>query len=74
MESKNKRCCNIPPGVTIKPDGVHQLESLCVFNTEEVYRNVTLAIRKCQKCGRIDLAWWRQENTEEIPPEEATFL
>ena len=67
-------CCEIPDGTVIKPDGVHRLDSLCVFDTEEVYRNVTIAVRKCKKCGRIDIAWWRQENTEELPPSETDFF
>ena len=72
--SRSECQCRIPTGVSIKPDGVNALESLCVFGTEELYRNVTLAVRRCKKCGRIDLAWWRQDNTIELPPEEADFL
>lgn len=67
-------CCKLPDGAVIMPDGIHKLESLCVLETEELYRNVTLAVRRCKKCGRIDLAWWKQENTEELPPEEADFF
>jgi len=58
--------CSLPDGVTIKPDGVNELDP-CVYKVEERYANVTVEVRRCVSCGNIDIAWERQENTEEVP-------
>ena len=51
--------------VTIKPDGENELEA-CDYVEISRLKNVTISILKCRRCGRIDVAWERQENTEEI--------
>lgn len=55
--------CKFPHGVTIKPDGKFELDP-CLYETVERYKNVTVEIRRCARCGHIDIAWRRQENTE----------
>lgn len=52
-------------GVAIKPDGVHELDP-CVYEDIEMYTNVTVVISRCKKCGRIELSWLRQDDTEEV--------
>lgn len=42
----------------------------CRYETVEIYRNVTVVVSKCMKCGNIDIAWIRQDNTEELDPKE----
>ena len=41
----------------------------CVYEDIEAYRNVTVFVRKCVHCGNVDIAWERQEDTEEIDVE-----
>lgn len=52
-------------GVTIKPDGMHELDP-CVYEDIEMYVNATVIISRCKKCGHIEVSWKRQEDTEEI--------
>lgn len=56
--------CNFPGGITIKPDGVNELDP-CEYELIEKYRNVTVEILRCKKCGHVEILWFRQENTEE---------
>lgn len=51
--------------ITIRPDGVNVLDA-CEYVEIQRLRNVTVSILQCQKCGHIEIAWSRQENTEEI--------
>lgn len=57
--------CSFPDGYTIKPDGIHDLEP-CRYEELERYRNVTISVRRCKVCGNVDLAWYHQDNTEEV--------
>lgn len=56
--------CSFPGGITIKPDGVNELDP-CEYELIEKYRNVTVEILRCKKCGHVEILWFRQENTEE---------
>lgn len=57
--------CTLPEGVTIKPDGINKLDP-CIYRDIESYANVTVTIAKCKHCGKIDISWKRQEDTEQI--------
>lgn len=57
--------CTHPPGVTIKPDGIHELDP-CVMQDIEMHTNVTVIVSRCKNCGRISLSWLRTANTEDI--------
>ena len=46
----------------------------CRYETTEIYRNVTVVVSKCIKCGNIDIAWIRQDNTEELDPKEVDIM
>ena len=52
-------------GVSIRPDGIHELDP-CVYEDIEKYANVTIIISRCKKCGNIEMSWIRQDNTEEL--------
>lgn len=54
--------CTFGPGVTIKPDGVIELDP-CIYEIEEIHENVTVYVRRCKDCGSVDISWKRQENT-----------
>ena len=58
--------CKLPEGVKIKPDGKNEMDP-CFYQDIAIYRNVTVVISKCKHCGNIDVSWFRQEDTEEIP-------
>ncbi len=57
--------CEWPEGIIFKPDGVRELDP-CVYEEVERYKNVTIVITRCKKCGNIDILWTRQENTEKV--------
>lgn len=61
--------CSFPEGMTIKPDGIHELDP-CIYETTEIYTNVTIEVRKCIKCGNVDIVWIRQEDTEKVVGED----
>ena len=57
--------CKHSGGVTIKPDGVTELDP-CVYEDIEQYKNVTVTVSRCIYCGHIEISWVRQEDTEVI--------
>ena len=57
--------CQFPDGITIKPDGVNELDP-CIYEEIEKYENVTLVVLRCKKCGHIETEIFLQENTERI--------
>lgn len=56
-------------GIEVRPDGVNALDP-CLYEDVTMYKNVTVIVSKCKRCGHIELSWLRQENTEEISLEE----
>ena len=54
--------CSHPGGITIKPDGINELDP-CRYEVIEVHRNVTVEVNRCKKCGHIDISWFRQDDT-----------
>ena len=61
--------CSFGDGITIKPDGVHELDP-CVYEIKEIHRNVTVIVRQCHKCGNVDISWTAQEDTEDVVVDE----
>lgn len=59
--SKDKKPkCKFPEGVTIKPDGVHDMEP-CDYMLAEKYANVTVEVLECKHCGDVKVGWYRQK-------------
>ena len=56
--------CTWGDGITVKPDGIHELDP-CEYEVVEAYRNVTVEVLRCKNCGHVEISWIRQENTEE---------
>lgn len=54
----NQKKCKFPNGVTIKPDGIHELDP-CVYDEIEIHRNVTVRVLKCRYCGHVEIEWKR---------------
>lgn len=57
--------CLPPNGVMVMPDGTHPLDP-CKYEVTEAYANATVIISTCARCGRTDISWLRQDNTEEF--------
>lgn len=57
--------CSWGDNISIKPDGINELDP-CIYEQIAKYKNVTVVINKCKKCGHIEIGWIRQEDTEEI--------
>ena len=70
MEKLRGKKCSFGVGVTVKPDGINELDP-CIYELVEVHKNVTVYIRKCPNCGNIDISWGRQEDTEDLMDGEA---
>jgi len=60
--------CSFPDGITIKPDGVNELDP-CIYQEIERWGNVTVSVKRCMVCGNIDISWTRQEDTVELEVE-----
>lgn len=56
--------CSFGDGVTIKPDGIHELDP-CEYEVKEIHRNVTVEVIQCKHCGHVEVLWHRQEDTED---------
>lgn len=56
--------CKHPGGARVIIAG-HEL-SPCVMQDTEIYKNVTVIISKCKRCGAVEVSWRRQEDTEEV--------
>lgn len=65
LRKGQSRKCSFGHGITIKPDGINELDP-CIYEDKEIHSNVTVYVRRCQKCGNIDIAWKRQDDTEDI--------
>ncbi len=57
--------CSHGEGVTVRPDGVHELSPHAYKLTQKL-RNVTVEVLTCETCGDVSVAWYRQEDTEEV--------
>lgn len=61
--------CSFKDGLVIKPDGFNELDP-CIYEEVESWRNVTVIVSKCKRCGAIDISWQKQENSELIEEDE----
>ena len=55
--------CKWLGGAIMRPDGKHELDP-CVYETMEIHRNVTVEVLRCKKCGKVEIQWYRQDDTE----------
>lgn len=63
MEEKEKSKCSWGEGISIRPDGEHELDP-CIYEDVQIFKNVTVVISRCVRCGNLVLGWSRQDNTE----------
>ena len=64
--------CKMPNGIVIRPNGVDELDP-CIYETIEVHKNVNVEVRRCRRCGHIDIAWYRTDETEDEIMSEETY-
>lgn len=38
----------------------------CEYELKQAFRNVTVEVLQCKKCGHVEISWKRQDNTEVI--------
>lgn len=57
--------CTFGEGITVKPDGKNELDP-CIYKEIETYKNVTVHVLRCEKCGHIEITWERQDDTERL--------
>lgn len=55
--------CRFPDGMTIKPDGIHELDP-CLYEEVEVIKNCTVRVLRCVRCGHYEWEWERDEERE----------
>lgn len=56
--------CRFPNGASVRI-GDAEL-SPCQYKLSEKYKNVTVEILTCPKCGATSIGWYRQDNTIDI--------
>lgn len=56
--------CSFGEGVTMRI-GEHEV-SPHTYKLVQTLRNVTIEILECKYCGDISIAWYRQDDTEEV--------
>lgn len=57
--------CKFPEGLTIKPDGINPLDP-CEYEVIEEYKNVSIEVLRCKKCGHVEVSWSWKEDTEKL--------
>lgn len=55
--------CTHPNGITIKPDGIHELDP-CIYEDIEIHEGVTVIVSRCVNCGHVEFSW-RRENEQD---------
>ena len=63
MAGRKKTPCEWPDGITIRPDGVHDLDP-CVFDELEIVEGATVTLLRCRYCGKIEILWKRPKEVE----------
>ena len=56
--------CQWPEGISVKPDGVHELDP-CVYEEVEVVENATVIVQRCIHCGHLEVVWKRGNTNAE---------
>lgn len=56
--------CSFGEGVTIKPDGINELDP-CFYEVIEVHKNVTVEVLRCKRCGHQEITWRKEDEEDE---------
>lgn len=60
--------CSHPLGVPYNPNGIGSVDP-CRYKAKEVWKNVTVMVLECSKCGNTEIVWYMQDNSEQVNPE-----
>lgn len=63
MEDEKPEKCSWGDGISIRPDGEHELDP-CIYQDVQILKNVTVVISRCIRCGHMSFGWMEQDNTE----------
>ncbi len=61
--------CSFGNGIVIKPDGENELDP-CVYQTVETWKNVTVRVLRCKRCGHVEIEWLMQDDSEKVDEDE----
>ncbi|MBR4656556.1 MAG: hypothetical protein IKO68_08335 [Oscillospiraceae bacterium] len=53
--------CQMPEGLTVRPDGVNELDP-CLYEEIETIHNCTVHVLKRKRCGHIEIECERGED------------
>ena len=70
MSSENGKRCQLPEGLTFKPDGVNEVDP-CLYEEIETVRHCTVHVMQCVRCGHIEISWERESTA--VPDDEEEF-
>ncbi len=68
MDQENreeKPKCSWGEGISFRPDGEHELDP-CIYEDVQIFKNVTVIISRCIRCGNISMGWQFQKNSEVV--------
>ena len=55
--------CQFPDGITVRPDGIHELDP-CVYEEIEVVAHCIVHVLRCKRCGHMEIEWEREASTD----------
>lgn len=58
--------CQLPEGVSMRLGPLELEMDPCVYQLQEVHKNVTVYVSRCKNCGHVDISWERQEDTIDV--------
>ena len=65
MDEQERKKCTWGEGISVRPDGVNELDP-CLYKDVQIFRNVTVVVSRCVRCGNISIGWYFQDNTETV--------
>lgn len=62
--------CSMPDGISIRPDGIHEIDP-CIYEEIERHSGCIVHVMRCRRCGHIEISWERGEDyqLEEVTDE-----
>ena len=62
--------CAMPEGVSLRPDGVHEIDP-CIYEEVERHSGCIVHVMRCRRCGHVEISWEKGEDyqLEEVSEE-----
>lgn len=64
MSNNNGGRCQLPEGLTIRPDGINELDP-CLYEEVKMVKHCTVHVLQCMRCGHIEISWERESDTDD---------